>query len=233
MLQAKSPLIVASLKRALEAHHILFMHCYHAFGLAKQKLHYIAHIPRCIQRFKKVLSCFNAEATHKFSKRVMHAAYKSCHRTALSYELHRMLGAACDVSTFLSMYLLPRILNMSSSAALVAALPSHVVTAASAITASRGIRHARGTFKRGHVLVWSYGGSVNVCKARLFIAARTGTATEFFLWIDHWTSSLDAHGRTLWSSSLHDKMIPADLIVASVPSAQIGDKHIVYIPGYM
>ena len=88
-------------------------------------------------------------------------------------------------------------------------------------------------FKRGQVLVWTYGGNVNVCKARLFIASETGIATEFFLWLDHWTSSLDAEGRTLWSSGLQDRIIPVDLIVAVVPSAQIGDKHIVYILGYM
>ena len=138
MLQTKIPRIVASLARALQERDILFLQCSLAYGLAEQKSHYIAHIPLCIQRANKVLTCFNAEATHKFSKRRMHSAYKNSHRTGLSYDLHRMLVVDCDVSTFLIMYLLPRILDISSSAALVAALPNHVVTAASAITASRG-----------------------------------------------------------------------------------------------
>ena len=34
MLQTKSPRIVVSLRRALKAHHILFLQCYHAYGLA-------------------------------------------------------------------------------------------------------------------------------------------------------------------------------------------------------
>ena len=233
MLQTKSPRIADSLERAFKAHHTLFLQCYYAYNLAKQKLHYLAHIPDCIRRFNKVLTCFNAEATHRFSKRVMHSAYKHSHRTALSYDLHRMLYAACDELTYQCMYLLPRIVHICNAALVIAAMPSHVITTASLVTASRGIRHPRGTFKRGHMLVWHAAGVTNVCKARLFLAAKTGTTTEFFMWLDHWTSSVDADGRTLWSSSSQDRFISAELIAAVVLSVALGDKHLVYIPTYM
>ena len=163
----------------------------------------------------------------------MHSAYKRSHRTALSCDLQRMLYVVCDELTYQCMYLLHRIVDICNAALVIAAMPSRIITKASLITASRGIRHPRGTFKRGHMLVWHAAGVTHVCKARLFLAAKTGTTTEFFMWLDHWTSSVDADGRTLWSSSSQDRIIPAELIVAAVPSVALGDKHLVYIPTYM
>jgi hypothetical protein len=231
MLQTKSHHIAPDLSRVVQRHHVMFLKCYPT--LAKQKVHYVSHIPRCIARAKKVLTCFSAEAQHKFPKGIMQHAYKHSTFTALSYELHRMRHATTKTTTFCATFLAGRILPVYEiDAGLLAVLPRGV--GIRNVSVSRRIVHTRGTFQAKQLLCWVEGRNVNVGKARLFISMECDGSMAHLAWLESYPSVVDEKGRRLWSPTESTQVIVStDLILRALPHVQVGKHILVSMPMYL
>ena len=79
-------------------HHKRFLELYPACG--KPKLHYLLHIPGCIDRFRVVLSCFCPERKHKRSKQIGCCAFRAFCDTLTRRILRQQLAALRESKTF-------------------------------------------------------------------------------------------------------------------------------------
>ncbi len=78
-----------TLRRAIRKHHeasiVLYPEC------VKPKIHYITHIPDCIDRQKCVLSCFAPERKHHSVKVVATHAFRRWNSTAMARQVYTLM----------------------------------------------------------------------------------------------------------------------------------------------
>ena len=121
--KSASPGAIRKLRQVVKQHHTLFVDLYP--NLCKPKLHYLAHIADCIERFKSVLTCFSGESLHRLGKSIMRSAYKKSTGATLSASLQTMRAAVLDKKAFIEVYLEPTIYTIDDPAARTAIL-THV-----------------------------------------------------------------------------------------------------------
>ena len=73
--------------------------------LCKPKLHYLTHIADCIEKFKRVFTCFSGESVRKLGKSIMRSAYKKATNATLSASIDTMRAAVMDKRSFMEVYL--------------------------------------------------------------------------------------------------------------------------------
>ena len=66
----------------------------------KPKLHYLNHLPRCWERFRRILSCWTPERKHRGSKRIGSFSLKNLALTYTPRLLRVQLASLRDDCTF-------------------------------------------------------------------------------------------------------------------------------------
>jgi len=96
---------VALLRELLHEHHVRFMALY--AEAATPKLHFLRHIPDCIDRYKVLMSCFAAERMHRKSKAVAAFAFKSWCATMIRRNITTYLQSTTTPAVFQMCHLVP------------------------------------------------------------------------------------------------------------------------------
>ena len=227
--KSASPGAIRKLRQVVKQHHTLFVDLYP--NLCKPKLHYLAHIADCIERFKTVLTCFSGESLHRLGKSIMRSAYKKSTDTTLSASLQTMRAAVLDKKAFIEVYLEPTIYTIDDPAARIAIL-RHVRVNGLVIFASRNIKTSRGSFTNNQCLCFATDSGLVFGHSKMFIEIRMHDGSSmFFAWIDLF---LKIAGSDRWAVRCPETMLPVDRLLRSLPFVRYDDDHVVVgLPEYM
>ena len=156
--------ILPLLEEALAQHHVTYLALYG--DCAKPKLHYMRHVPQCIRRHGKTLSCFSSERRHKKSKQKAAFCYKNVCKSMLAYDI---LDLQRRVTVGREHCLEATILQEPASSCEVAEEWFSKLFQTVSVKASRGISTARGSYWRKDLLLWKEGASVHVGTTEHFL----------------------------------------------------------------
>jgi len=204
--------ILPLLEEALAQHHVTYLALYG--DCVKPKNHYMRHVPQCIRRHGKTLSCFSSERRHKNSKRKAAFCYKNVCKSMLAYDILDLKRRAtvghehCLEATILQ--------EPATSCEKAEEWFSHMLPVVS-VKASSGISTASGSYWQKDVLLWKEGASVHVGTAEHFlhiVAPPPGLPEPFFVTLQkHELVSPGCFRMGVRRRS----MLPVSLILRAVP----------------
>ncbi len=170
---------VGELRRAIRQHHEMFVKLYP--GCAKPKLHYLAHIPSCIERLGCVLSCFAPERKHHAVKVVATHAFRKWNSTILARQVYTLMQRAECPQSFQPCFLTrPRPI-----AGIAGIFASWGVTGD--VLSSVGMQTHIGVLHRGDLLCWEHSGRTDVGVAKVFLELNRGGKPVFAVLVDRYT----------------------------------------------
>ena len=156
----------AGVLRVLVAdHHRRFLALYPA--CAKIKLHYMHHIPHCLERFRRNLSCFAMERKHRLAKHIASFTFADVEKTLLTRATVQHLTWLKEALSFQTCRLLPPVVNTTSKNRLaqftLAGLPearSRAGEAEPTMQVARAMSSTTGRCTKGDFVLWPQGGGL-------------------------------------------------------------------------
>ncbi len=166
---------VGELQRAIRQHHELFVRIYP--GCVKPKLHYLTHIPACIERLGCVLSCFAPERKHHSVKVVATHAFRQWNSTILARQVYTLMDRCERPQSFQPCFLTrPRPLAGTAGVFSSWGVTGDVISSVSMQT------HL-GVLRRGDLLCWEHSGRNNVGLAKFFLQLDRGHQPVFAVFV--------------------------------------------------
>ena len=153
------------LKKAMRDHHIMYLELYPL--CAKPKLHYLRHIPECLERHGVSLSCFASERKHKQSKMIATFCYKNYTKSMIAYDIRNVTARMKNPHLFEEMHL-------SGTEKSVPLLPEWTRAGISEVVSARALCTPKSTFFCGDVLLSMQNGSMSAGRAIAFLRITQG-----------------------------------------------------------
>ena len=215
-LRSAAPQHIAKLDRVLYHHHVMYLYLYPDLG--RPKLHYVRHLPQCIEQYGTVLSCFSTERKHKRSKQVAAFSYRNFTKTLLAHEIVQLRTSLSKGDTFDVVHLLQvkqENVDMSELA------EGATMNCAVAICTEKG------TFYKDDLVVWKSGEQLSVGHCQQFLRLSAGPYVAFVVRVER----LTALGGALFSlQDTTSELVEARCITASRASRMAGASLYVMLP---
>jgi len=160
-----------------------------------------------------LLSCFGAEANHRFSAAIFDFSYRKPSSTALAYDLRRLFHDACAPQTYEPFYLSATVSRWHE----VTRVFFDGIGLATVVASSTEVSTPTGRYAKGDVAEWQHAGR-HLGKCECFCELHTANGGR--LWVAG-VNELAHEGLGVWKP-VHDVLVNAPLFFAAIPFCSEG-----------